>query len=102
MWRYFLSVSLTPLTSLPLHHPPHPPARAPLPQLNLLRNADRYFLHSGELLKGCRKTDKPFMFFLFSDMLIYGSLDVMGEKVKFHRQIDLGQTHLEDAGEVGE
>tara|TARA_B110000208_G_scaffold153095_1_gene185212 strand:+ start:144 stop:4763 length:4620 start_codon:yes stop_codon:yes gene_type:complete len=67
-------------------------------KLNLLKDPDRRLLLSGPLIKGCRKTDKRYEFFLFSDMMIYGSLDVIsgGEKVKFHRMLDLGATYIEE------
>jgi hypothetical protein len=41
----------------------------------------------GELMKICRKADKPFYFFLFSDMLIYGRKGISAGTYVLHREI---------------
>lgn len=48
----------------------------------------RKFIYEGELMKKCRRADKPFLFFLFSDLLAYAHVDTFG-KLVLHRKIPI-------------
>ena len=48
----------------------------------------RMFVRKGPLTKVCRREDKEFFFWLFTDLLVYGH-SVAGGRYKFHRSLDL-------------
>ncbi len=48
----------------------------------------RVFVRKGPLTKVCRREDKEFYFWLFSDLLVYGHA-VAGGRYKFHRSLNL-------------
>lgn len=53
----------------------------------------RKLLKEGILMKVCRKSNKPRIFFLFSDVLVYG--DVLGEKsYKHHLTLPIENVHV--------
>jgi RhoGEF domain len=58
----------------------------------------RFFIRDGTLTKVCRKTLKKRVFFLFSDILIYGvrleNTTVVGIEYKFHRLIHLNNASV--------
>merc|ERR1712137_917217 len=61
----------------------------------------RKFIREGVLVKMCRRTPKRRYFFLFSDLLIYASINessVNSNKITytFHRALDLSQVKVED------
>ena len=59
----------------------------------------REFFKSGELVKRCRRTDKLYAFFLFSDVLVYATkMKAPSAKAKFsfHRMLSLKSLTLKD------
>mmetsp|Transcript_16673 Transcript_16673/g.42641 ORF Transcript_16673/g.42641 Transcript_16673/m.42641 type:complete len:574 (+) Transcript_16673:163-1884(+) len=60
----------------------------------------RFFIRDGTLTKVCRKTLKKRVFFLFSDILIYGirleTTTAVGIEYKFHRLIHLNNASVVD------
>jgi hypothetical protein len=61
-------------------------------------NCDRVFIRKGLLMKVCRSSDKPFTFFLFNNMLMYGTEVRMNlkEKYKISHQLPIdGQFRVE-------
>lgn len=52
-----------------------------------LLSPSRHFIMEQELMKQCRRQDKLFMFFLFSDILVYASMRLKGYKL--HRIIPI-------------
>ena len=59
--------------------------------LDSLASKDRVFLKEGDLVKVCRKANKTFRFWLFSDYAMYGSKYVGTGKFEFHRSIKLDE-----------
>ena len=53
----------------------------------------RLFVRQGPLVKVCRKEDKKFFFWLFSDLLIYGHA-VGNGRYKFHRSMDIANIRV--------
>jgi hypothetical protein len=49
-----------------------------------LQNAERVLIGEGVLMKMCRKKAKPRQFFLFNDLLVYGSILI--SKRRYSRQ----------------
>mmetsp|Transcript_1135 Transcript_1135/g.2307 ORF Transcript_1135/g.2307 Transcript_1135/m.2307 type:complete len:1180 (-) Transcript_1135:1812-5351(-) len=64
----------------------------PDPVLKNLVTTSRTFIAEDELLKVCRKANKPFRFWLFNDYLIYGSSAVGG--YKWHHALDLSKSSV--------
>jgi hypothetical protein len=62
----------------------------PDPVLKGLVTTSRTFIAEDELLKVCRKKNKPFRFWLFDDYLVYGSSAVGG--YKWHHALDLSKS----------
>ncbi|RYZ12755.1 MAG: hypothetical protein EOO70_08980, partial [Myxococcaceae bacterium] len=58
------------------------------PVVQKLVTMDRTFLKEGDLKKVCRKKNKLFRFWLFSDLLLYGAA-LGGDKFTFHRALEL-------------
>ncbi|ETO19610.1 hypothetical protein RFI_17617 [Reticulomyxa filosa] len=59
------------------------------PRIELVAPA-RKFIKEGKLTKICRKSDQPYQFVLFSDLLLYGDLLNNEDKsLKVHRQITI-------------
>ena len=54
----------------------------------------RSFVREGFLDKLCRRGPKPFMFWLFSDLLIYGEASNVSSKFKIHRVIQLSRCQI--------
>eukprot|EP00808_Paulinella_micropora_P024903 g1533.t1 len=54
---------------------------------------NRYHIKQGQLTKVCRAADKPFTFFLFNDILLYGTkqFSTGAARYKIHQQIELNQ-----------
>ena len=65
----------------------------------LASNKDRQFLKEGDLIKVCRKSNKTFRFWLFSDYVMYGAKYVGTDKFEFHRSIKLDETVVKQGGE---
>jgi hypothetical protein len=62
---------------------------------------DRKFIREGVLVKMCRREPKRRYFVLFSDLLIYGSMNdssanLTKATITFHRALDLSQVNIED------
>ena len=55
---------------------------------NKLLVRGRHFVREGPLVKVCRREDKIFFFWLFTDLLVYGH-SVGGGRYKFHRSMDI-------------
>lgn len=66
---------------------------------SLASNKDRQFLKEGDLIKVCRKSNKTFRFWLFSDYVMYGAKYVGTDKFEFHRSIKLDETVVKQGGE---
>ena len=60
---------------------------------------ERAFLRSSPLLKVCRKVNKEFVFWLFSDILIYGHYQ-SPNSFKHHRTIQLSTCSIANVGET--
>lgn len=58
--------------------------------ISKIASFDRIFIKEGDLKKVCRKKNKTFHFWLFTDYLIYGS-SVGSNTYNFHRSIDLNK-----------
>lgn len=58
------------------------------PVVQKLVTMDRTFIKEGDLKKVCRKKNKTFRFWLFSDYIIYGGA-LGGEKFSFNRALEL-------------
>jgi len=58
----------------------------------------RAFVRQGHLTKVCRKTNKRFMFFLFSDVLLYAEAEAIGDRFVFHRMFQLDSCRIEEKG----
>ncbi len=56
--------------------------------ISRLASTDRKFLKEGDLKKVCRKSNKTFRFWLFSDYLIYGE-GTGGRTYTFHRALEV-------------
>lgn len=56
-----------------------------------LSKPGRVLLTQGRLVKQCRRRPQPKVFFLFSDMLVYGSVVIKGRWHKKQRIIPLGE-----------
>ena len=50
-----------------------------------MRLAGRYLVGEGVLTKACRRRLKPRQFFLFNDILVYGSV-MVGSRRRFNKQ----------------
>jgi len=59
----------------------------------------RLFVMEGMLTKICRKSRKKRIFFLFTDVLIYGST-LPNNKILFHRMIHMDNCRLEDVPDL--
>ena len=61
----------------------------------------RALVGEGVLMKACRKKPKPRQFFLFNDLLVYGSILI--SKKRYHKQriIPLEQVQLTDIKDDG-
>lgn len=57
-----------------------------------LSKPGRVLLTQGRLVKQCRRRPQPKVFFLFSDMLVYGSVVIKGRWHKKQRIIPLGES----------
>jgi hypothetical protein len=58
-----------------------------------LDTPNREFLQEGLLTKVCRREPKPFIFFLFSDLLVYGVENKATNKIRVSQQIPI-DTHF--------
>ena len=71
------------------------------PDLASLVKEGRSFIREGTLLKVCRRNDKKFQFWLFSDLLMYGHA-VGGGLFKHHRTIHLHECEVEEIRSRGQ
>ncbi|KAK9718392.1 hypothetical protein K7432_005547 [Basidiobolus ranarum] len=63
----------------------------------------RTFIHQGPAKKICRKNHQIRKFFLFTDVLIYASPNLVGETYSFKRKLSLRELHVSDVpNEEGE
>ncbi|KAK1330606.1 hypothetical protein QTO34_010802 [Cnephaeus nilssonii] len=81
-------------------HGDHPPAHRPGGELlrgsgQPLALPGRVLLGEGVLTKECRKKAQPRAFFLFSDILVYGSIVLSGRRYRAQRVIPLEEVTLE-------
>ena len=60
---------------------------------NRLLVRGRRFVRQGPLVKVCRREDKKFFFWLFTDLLVYGHA-VGGGRYKFHRSMDIAHVRV--------
>ncbi|ORX79645.1 hypothetical protein K493DRAFT_412241 [Basidiobolus meristosporus CBS 931.73] len=56
----------------------------------------RTFIHQGVAKKICRKNHQVRKFFLFTDVLIYASPNLVGETYSFKRKLSLRELHVSD------
>ena len=68
-----------------LIHVPISPTTATTLILQRLRLPGRFLVGEGVLTKACRKRLKPRQFFLFNDILVYGSV-MVGSRRRFNKQ----------------
>ena len=67
--------------------------------VNLVSNG-RKFIYEGDLTKVCRKADKVFRFWLFSDYLVYATA-VGGGMYKWNRALDIAYCRVKRRGGMG-
>lgn len=70
------------------------------PVLTGLVSNERRFIREGDLTKVCRRTDKVFRFWLFSDYLVYGQR-IAGGMYKWNRAIDMSVCRVKSRGDNG-
>ena len=70
--------------------------------LDKLATKDRTFLKEGDLVKVCRKKNKTFRFWLFSDELMYGAKYPGTTQFEFHRHIPLSSCSVTNYQGKGE
>ena len=69
------------------------------PIIDNLASTARTFIKEGDLKKVCRKANKKFRFWLFSDMLIYGAENIGGNTFTFNRALQLTSCSVKKASD---
>ncbi|CAD5218998.1 unnamed protein product [Bursaphelenchus okinawaensis] len=67
-----------------------------------LQHFDRVLIGEGVLMKMCRKKAKPRQFFLFNDILVYGSILISKRRYSKQRIIPLEDVKIENVEDEGE
>lgn len=67
-----------------------------------LQHPDRVLIGEGVLMKMCRKKAKPRQFFLFSDLLVYGTILISKRRYSRQHAIPLEDMKVEDVEDDGD